>query len=103
MIITRIVLLVAGWYLGHVTLGAAWGPVVAIFAMTVGFLAEAGLFMIKHDRLDKTLQDRKEKEKKLFPGAVFVREMNEIELQDEARRKIEKQDLDNKNKKEKLD
>ena len=70
VIITRLALLCAGWWVGHRALGAVWGPVIGVLCMIVGLVTEMGLFMIKADRLDKTLETRETDELKTFPGST---------------------------------
>ena len=72
LVVTRLALLVAGWWLGHRAFGAAWGPVVGIICMTIGLFAEIGIYMIKARRLDATLLQRDEREKLSFPGASLA-------------------------------
>lgn len=69
MMITRIVLLVAGWYIGS-RVSPVLGPILGALFMVVGLFAEMGLFLIKSDSLDKTLAEREQLTKKNFPGSV---------------------------------
>jgi uncharacterized membrane protein (Fun14 family) len=48
--------------------GAIWGPVVGICFMVIGFFAEIGIFMIKAEQLNETLEKRENAEKVTFPG-----------------------------------
>ena len=70
MVITRLALLVAGWWVGARALGGAWGPVLGVTAMIVGLIAEMGVFLIKARRLEETLEQREAREKLVFPGSV---------------------------------
>ena len=70
VVITRIALLVAGWWVGHRALGAVWGPVVGIACMVVGMAAEMGIFVIRNNQLDAVLAEREKTASLMFPHSV---------------------------------
>lgn len=45
-----------------------WGPVLGTLFMVIGFFAEVGLFMIKAEQLNETLEQREDEQKVFFPG-----------------------------------
>ncbi len=70
VVVTRIALLVAGWWLGHRALGAVWGPVVGITFMVVGLLAEMGIFMIRTNRMDDEIAKNEKETAAMFPQSI---------------------------------
>ncbi len=68
LIITRVCLLACGWWIGS-RVSPLMGPVLGCLFMVVGFVAEIGIFMIKAERLNETLEQREEAEKNSFPGS----------------------------------
>jgi hypothetical protein len=70
VVITRVALLVAGWWVGHRALGPVWGPVMGIACMVIGMAAEMGIFMIRNNQLDRVLDEREKKETLMFPHSV---------------------------------
>ncbi len=57
-----------------------WGPVLGTVFMIVGFLAEIGIFMIKAESLNETLEKREQEATVTFPGAT-KRSINENKKQ----------------------
>ena len=70
VVVTRIALLVAGWWVGHRALGPVWGPVVGITCMVIGMAAEMGIFMIRNNQLDRVLEEREKTEALMFPHSL---------------------------------
>lgn len=70
IIVTRLVLLVVGWWIGHKSLGGMWGPVVGVVFMVIGFLAEIGVYVIKADRLNQSIAQHEQRDRETFPGSI---------------------------------
>lgn len=68
IIITRVCLLACGWWIGS-RVSPLLGPLLGVVFMVIGFAAEIGIFMIKAERLNETLEQRAEAEKTSFPGS----------------------------------